>query len=359
MRSPREKFYDNMYYSVELAIFVGGINVEKCLAMMRVKVDKEFHQIYKNTILPYWAQYGVRPHKWWYKQYYLRKIPLDPRLIPNDLYFTRINRYFNNMYFISPLPDKNLHNLLFAGVKRPETVFKFMDGYYCDDDFTPLSEDEVLARCALAGDYVIKPTRYTNSGQDIQFLSGSMGADDLKKLASDYKGDDYIVQRRLLQHPDLARLNASSINTVRFITLALPSGTHILSTVLRVGAPGSNMDNISQGGYQCAVRPDGTLDKTAYTHINGNAEFVEQTQSGIRFEGYRIPSWEKLRDTAIDLATRMPHLRLVGWDLAVDPQGDVVLVEFNARPEQNQSTNGPTFGDMTDEILTMVFGKKK
>lgn len=359
MRTSRKKLYDALYYGFERKLNILFLNARKCIEMMRVKADREFYETYKNTVVPYWAQYGVKPHIWWYKQFYLRNIPLDRRLIPNDLHLSRIIPYFNNDYFLRLLPDKNLHDLLFAGVKRPETVFKYMDGYYCNDDRSPISKEEALARCAQEGDYIIKPTLHSSSGSDIQFFSGGPDTAAVEKLTAVYGGDDYIVQKCVAQHPELARLNPTSLNTVRFITLALPTGTRILSSVLRVGGTGSRVDNVSKGGYQCTILPDGTLDKLAYTHNSGINEYVEQTQSGVRFEGYPIPAWEKLRDTALNLATRLPHLRYVGWDFAVDEQGDVVLVEFNSQAEQNQGTCGPTFGDMTDEVLTMIFGRKK
>ena len=54
-----------------------------------------------------------------------------------------------------------------------------------------------------------------------------------------------------------------------------------------------------------------------------------------------------------------PLVRIVGWDIAVDEEGDPVFIEFNCNPGQNQMTYGPTFGDYTDEVLEEVFGVNK
>ena len=50
-------------------------------------------------------------------------------------------------------------------------------------------------------------------------------------------------------------------------------------------------------------------------------------------------------------------LETVVRDIAIDEMGDPVVIEYNIRPEQNQMTCGPTFGEMTDEILSEVFAK--
>lgn len=358
MRTPRQKFYDSVYYGFERRLMVFCINLKKWQSMRKVKLDKSFYDAYKNQVLPYWSQFHIKPKVWWYKHYYRLTGTVNPKFIPDDLHLRDIIPHFDTELYYRQLTDKNLHGLMFPTVKRPETVFKKVDGRYCEDNFAPITKEEAFSRCARDGSFIVKPTRDTGAGFNIQFFSGPQDTEAMEKITGLYKGDDYIIQKTVVQHPALAKFNDSSVNTIRLVTLALPSGTHILSSVLRVGSPGSRVDNISQGGYQAVIRPDGTLDKLAYTHRGGQNQFVEETLSGIRFEGYQIPSWETLRDTALDLATRLPHLKLIGWDFSVDEHGDVVLIEFNCQLGQNQATCGPTFGDLTDEVLSEVYAKR-
>jgi len=85
---------------------------------------------------------------------------------------------------------------------------------------------------------------------------------------------------------------------------------------------------------------------------------VEQTTDGVRFEDFRIPCFDRVRAAALDYASKMPHMKYIAWDLAVDENENVVLIEFNATlPGQNQTTCGPTFGELTEKILTVVFEK--
>lgn len=358
MRTPGQKLYDKVYYGFELALkrFVSNSHMRR--KMRKERFDKSFYEFYKKEILPYWARFGVKPKIYWFKHYYKLTGILDPRYIPDDIHYFRIIPHFHNFVYRRPLGDKNLHTYLFPNVKRPETVFKKVCGTYRNDDFSPISPEEALSRLKVDENFIIKPTADSGSGEDIQFFSGSPDTDDFVRILDLYENTDYIVQRVLIQHPDLAAYNRSSVNTIRVITLFFHDKAHILSAIFRIGHEGSQLDNISLGGYQVNIRPDGSLDKLAYTHRNGIHDRVEQTNAGKRFEGFLVPSWDKVQKTAIDLASKLPYLRFIGWDFAIDEAGDVVLIEFNSQLGQNQSTCGPTFGDMTDEVLAEVFKKK-
>lgn len=359
MRTPRQQFYDKAYYFFEVYLDAAFMNAHKRKKLRGVKFDQDFYDAYKNKVLPFWKKYGIKPHIWWYKHYYLLTKTVDPRFIPDDIHLCCVIPYFDSPAYYRQLTDKNLHALVFPTVKRPETVFRHIDGYYCEDDYAPITRQEALARAGRDGSYIIKPTRDTGAGANISFFSGAHDAAGMEQLLAPYDQIDYIIQKTVVQHPALAKLNPTSLNTIRLVTLMIPSGTYLLSSVLRIGGAGSRVDNIAKGGYQAVILPDGRLDRLAYTHNSGKDEFVEQTQSGIRFSEYPpIPSWEKLRATALDLATRLPHLKMIGWDFSIDEHGDPVLIEFNCQLGQNQATCGPTFGDMTDEVLSQVFAKR-
>lgn len=58
---------------------------------------------------------------------------------------------------------------------------------------------------------------------------------------------------------------------------------------------------------------------------------------------------------------RMGHFRLVLWDVAIDEHGIPVLIEANLRNGEcdfHQFNNGPLFGELTDQVLGEVFGRK-
>ena len=335
MRTKRERAFDSFYFDFMNDIYRIGRDLRTFKNFGPKKYEKEFYDAYKNTILPFWKRYGVRPGKHWIKRTCSTSKSYDPRCIPAGIWYGRIIPHFNSVLYERQLQDKNLHHLMFHGIKRPETIFKCMGHSYGNDDLSPISRDEAYARCLRPGKYIIKPTTDTFEGKGIQVFSDTDGQDAIFSLLDRYAGMPFIVQRFVPQHPVLSAFNGSTLNTVRLVTLVLNDEVHILSSILRIGADGNCVDNVSQGGYQVTIQPDGSLQKLAYTNhgyhtssgqVETRVEYVEQTHTGARFEGTFVPSWDKLCETACQQALRLPYMKLIGWDLAVDDQGDVVLI---------------------------------
>ena len=359
MRFDRKLFVDNIYYGIDQWISRFARNHRGRTSVRGLTFDKSFYSTYKNQILPYWKKYGIRPKIFWYKWYYHLTGELDPRYIPDDIHHHYIIPYFDDRAFVKTLTDKNLASLLFPGVNRPQTLFKYSARCYCEDDFTPISRDEAFRRLSQEGHYIIKPTRRTGEGTGISFFRAPANDDAVNTVLDKCETMDCIVQHVMVQHPALAAFNLTSVNTIRVVTMVLHGEAHILSAILRIGQAGSQVDNVSKGGYQAVIQPDGTLAKYAYTHEGGQHKHVTQTLSGTVFEGAVIPNWKEVQRTAKDLALKLPHLKLIGWDLSLDEQGRVTLIEFNCHFGQNQENCGPTFGDMTETVLDEVFKDRK
>ena len=360
MKTYRQRLFDNFFFGFNdrwMALFIKLRTIREYALR---NMGPEFNNAWRKTIRPYWAKYGLFPGKYHFKYLYELTGNTNPRNIPQSIFMEYIIPYFDEQMFIRQLADKNLHTLMFPSIKRPETIFKHIKNSYLEDDFLPIPKAKAYARLRQEGNYIIKPTCDSGEGSDVQFFTGFSSDAEIDAFLAHYEGKtDYIVQRAVVQHPDIARFNPTSLNTMRIVTMVFHDKTYILSSILRIGGSGSRVDNVAKGGYQCTIRPDGRLEPLAWTNRSGHGELVETTEDGLRFGDCAIPHFDKVRATAIDMATRMPHLKLIGWDLAVDEAGDVVLIEFNSQIGQNQATCGPTFGDMTEEILAEVFQKHR
>lgn len=359
MRGKLQVFYDNFYYRFERWYNFHTLRLQTWRKYLGVKFGQEFYDAYHNDIAPYWAQYGVKAKVYMVKYIYSLSHDLDHRYVPNDIWNRYVVPHFNDQRFSRLLADKNLNSVLLPDIKRPRTLFKAMSGGFCLDDFTPISREQALRLCATPGRWLVKPTLNSFGGLDVRFFDGTGDAAAMAELLGRYRGTDYIVQQAIVQHPDMAALNATSVNTLRVVSLVFQQQVYILSRILRVGAPGSVVDNVGAGGRQFNVLPDGTVD-FAVCNVRTPPPGLPDFRQDARFAGFAVPSFDKARDAVLAMAKKLPHLHLVAWDLAIDEAGDVVLLEFNTfSPGQNHSTSGPAFGDMTDQVLAEVFGKKK
>lgn len=331
-----------------------------CDVKARVKrINGGYHgtaQEFSKTVESYWSKYGIKPQRVWYDLYCAGKDAYDPRFIPDPIWFKYILPYFNSSQRATAYADKGAYSFLVRDVKKPDTIVKNMGGYYYDGDGDHLiSREEAEKLCQGEEHLIIKPSLGTK-GAGILFYDH----DDEKTLQIseifDKMGRNFVVQRIVKQHPDLARLNASTLNTLRVISFHFKGEVHVLSAQLRIGGSGARVDNVSAGGFACAVKPDGWLYGQAVTR---KSSWTDETPSGIKLSTIQIPNYQGLTDTVKMLHTQLPYFNIIGWDFAIDENGTPVFIEFNTKPGQNQiGGKEPTFGDITEAVLEDVFIKK-
>ena len=313
---------------------------------------KEFNE----KVVAYWKRFGIRPQRYWYNLYCSNLGKYVPEFIPDSLWFGDILPYFNNIMLLRAYTDKGMLDRFLPEVKQPETVIKNVAGYFYTGDNRLVSREEAAALCKKEERLIFKPSLYSGGGRLIQFYErGEMDEATIDRYFDEYELG-YTVQRIVRQHPDLARIHKESLNTIRVISFHFQGEIHILSAQLRMGAGDAKVDNVSAGGCACSIREDGWLYEKS---VNRKSEWFYEHPSGIKFSDIRVPSYDKVKETAKRLHKLMPYFNIIGWDFAVGEDGEPVLVEFNLMPDQNQIGSGePTFGALTDAVLEEVYIKK-
>ncbi len=352
--------YDKLYVDADM-IYLSVQNSFAARRRARAAPPKpNFDRDFKEKVLPYWRQFKApKPKKFWFKTYGPASEPVDPRYIPYNIWARRILPHFNTLLFARALQDKCLHNLFIPDMKRPVTVVKNIAGVFYDDGLNLLTRQEAVARCKNIGRILIKPSVGSGGGENIRFFdSAALSDGDIEDIFRQYK-KNFIVQEKQRQHAVLDGLNPNSFNTVRITTFLFQNKVHILSALLRIGGGDNEMDNVSQGGYQCTILPGGRLEKYAITKLGGAWHNVNTCANGTRFEDITVPSYDRIVNAVSAAAAKMAHFKIVGWDIGVSPEGEPVLIEYNVIPGQSQGTCGPAFGDLTDDVLEDVFGRRK
>ncbi|RRJ88819.1 hypothetical protein EG850_01400 [Gulosibacter macacae] len=135
----------------------------------------------------------------------------------------------------------------------------------------------------------------------------------------------FLLEEFLVQHPDLAKLNSSSVNTMRIVSYNDGTKVHILATALRIGA-GGDVDNFSGGGMYTMLSPEGVALYPAFD--DNNATHGIHPLSGVPIVGFRVPLFAEALDAVQAAAQRIPEVPFVGWDVAIAPNRPV-LIEGN------------------------------
>lgn len=277
--------------------------------------------------------------------------------IPDSFYYTYIDDYFTNPQESRSHDNKNLYDLFFHDIKRPETVFRKINGMFLESNYRIITQKEAVNKSKDEGEVVLKIGKNSNGGHGVLFWNSSVdGVDKLKDFLS--SSENIVCQKVIKQHPDLSVLNPSSVNTIRLITIVFDSKVYMLSSFVRFGGKGSRVDNSHSGGLACGVDLQGRLKDPAY---DLSANRYDYRPNGYQLHQIKVPSFDKCVGLVKELAPRFASVsRLISWDLSVDEKGEPILIEFELTfggLNFHQICNGPIFGDMTENVLKEVFAK--
>ncbi len=312
---------------------------------------------FRNNVVKYWKPYGIRPKRFWYNIYGQSEGAYNPRYIPDSIWYKYIIPHFNHILLRTAYSGKATYDRVFPGVKKPEMVVKNICGVFYTEDNVLISKEEAIALCKKEENLIFKPAIDSGEGRSVNFFEKDKMPEDTVDKYFEQFVSNFVVQRLVKQHPDLARINPTSLNTVRAISFFFNDKVYILSAQLRMGVNGSRVDNFAAGGTACSIKPDGWLEEKALTR---QYTWEDAHPNGLKFKEIKVPSYDRIIETIKKMHTQMPFFRLIGWDFAVDDQGDPVFIELNIKMAQNQIGSGrPAFGDLTEEVLEEVFIKKE
>ena len=308
------------------------------------KQKREVQDFYKSMI-------GRRVPLYCHEYFYSRTGHFAKEYVPNNFYHCELVPRANIHRLQGALGDKNMCDYLLSGENIVHSILKNMNGYYYYEG-RPVSEEEAVNLCRNMDKVIIKPSR-ESKGKGVQLITVKNGISDVDgksigDLFKEYK-KDFLIQECVKQHQRMAALNPTSVNTMRI--LSYRSGMEVLSiySVVRIGRSGSVVDNQCKGGISTTIDQNGKLGKSAFGGYS--KDNIVMTDSGITLDGYQLPSYDKAIEMVKRLHLKLPFFDIVGWDVAIQEDGEPVLIEFNSNPGLSQSAFGSGMGEYTERII--------
>lgn len=309
---------------------------------------------YEKKVVPFWSKYGLKPDIGWFQYYGYIGQEFDPRIIPADLYYTDIYYSLNDSRYDDVLDNKFFSEYFVQGIKKAHTIIKYGNGLFLTEDFDLITKEEALEIIKRYGKVLLKPTD-KGQGKGIELIDFNNKYDEAIKIFEEkISQGDFIVQELIKQSDQLAGFNSSSVNTIRVISLIIDNKVEILSKILRIGSKGSFVDNYSQGGMSRPIDDEGNL-KT-YAFVKENKVFVDNEGNPLVEE--KIIGYDKVISEIKKYHKRIPHLRMIGWDFAIDQDYEPVFIELNGYVGENQREDGPAFNKFTEKVLDIYYDKK-
>ncbi|MDX1382669.1 MAG: sugar-transfer associated ATP-grasp domain-containing protein, partial [Thermoanaerobaculia bacterium] len=128
-------------------------------------------------------------------------------------------------------------------------------------------------------------------------------------------------------------------STLRLLTLwDLDTGLpFVAAAAQRVHRPGRGpCDAFSGGDGALSVpvdRESGELGLAVGSDARGRrATWEVHPETGVPITGARVPGWEQVASLVLGAARAFPHAPFLGWDLLLDREGGVQLLEANPAP---------------------------
>ncbi len=251
--------------------------------------------------------------------------------------------------------DKNYMDVILPCVKHPTTLIRKIHGQYLDVGFNPITKQQAVDKLFenLEPGVVVKISRASSGGKRVRFLGKDSTMDDISDALDVDR--DVAVQLVMRQHPEMAKMNASSVNTIRIICIMLDGESIPLSAVVRIGNSGSRVDNFGSGGDGCGVKPDGRLNDCGYTQ---KGERYDVHPNGFVFSEGFVPNFDKALEAVKRCHMHVPMFGVASWDIAIDADGEPVLIEYNvggAGIDIHQYNNGPLYGKYRERIIADAF----
>lgn len=162
---------------------------------------------------------------------------------------------------------------------------------------------------------------------------------DIKEVYKDLLSKRlYLVEEAITQHDEMNKLCSRSVNTIRIVTLLSDKGNaNFVYALIRVGSGKNDVDNVTSGGMYTLLSEEGEITHPAFCDKTVSY-YSEHPYNGFKFIGFKVPYFKEAVELCKKAAKVEPRMRYVGWDVAITPEGPV-LVEGNNLPGYDMPQN--------------------
>ncbi len=240
-----------------------------------------------------------------------------------------------------------LNTALFQSDSFPD-VLSYANGVFFDKKYQFVPKED--AESVIFGDQDRAVFKLDSSlqGKGIHIVTrDTFRTDHIQKLGNG------IFQRYINQHGVFEKFTKDSVATLRITTMYEDNGeVSVRASYLRFG---TGDDTYVKSKTHIRVPIDvktGTFYDVGYT-ADWNMVKKPPT-SKLPFAGNRIPNFKSCIDTVKKLHRKVPFTRCVGWDISVDIEENVQIIEWNAGHNGikfSEPIQGPCFADLGWEKL--------
>lgn len=258
-------------------------------------------------------------------QVYKSLFGFDVNYLPFSYFFPWMLRVLNPIEYSRVFSNKGITSNILPNIKQPELVAKKINSFIFNNKGEHISEVELISLLSSKDyDMIIKKSTDSCCGRNIAIIKKKTSTNEISDLIKVFEGD-YIIQKIVKQSSETALFNSSSLNTMRISTMLLNGNFSLCTAMIRFGLPNSVVDNVGAGGCCVGINDDGSFMNFGF---NNKFEKIE-SWNGVSFAGHKISDFTKVIEFAKKAHYNIPQCQFAGWDIAIDENGDPVLIEVN------------------------------
>lgn len=355
----KDKFFNAIYSLYKRIYTVVLRNTYKYLTRKKSKLYGKISYKEKREIQKYWQkEYGKKIPLNEFRWYKGKLGKIDPRIIPDSVWHSEIEPFFNNILLEKGFQDKNYFDLIIGKENVPQALLRSINYQLLNCNYEFISLNDIQRFLNSNSEYIIKPSVDSGGGRGITFAKGKeIDYSFIEKCSKDYSGN-FVIQKIIKQNPCFSKLNSSSTNTVRVLSFLFNNKVYILSSFLRVGAKGKKLDNISSGGVLIPIDKFGNIIKKAFSEdlISKDLKLIDFGKSKNEIFIDSIPYWNDINKIIVSSHYKLSHFKLINWDIAIENKKPIII-EYNLLDSSiyfHQIFMGPIFGDITTKVLNFI-----
>jgi hypothetical protein len=266
--------------------------------------------------------------------------------IPDNYYGSVVVPKLKGLYGqISNL--KPVSRLLFRDDAFPDIAY-YVNGMFFTADHIAIPESAILDTVFSTSERVAFKLDQSSQGRGIYLIDRKdFRIGRIKALGNG------VLQRFIVQHQWFDQFQSKAVATVRFTTVVDDAGhISLRACFLRLGR--ATDTHICPDSEVCIAVDLRTGRLCSKGYLNDWSDVDAHPDSHVTFAGLTLPSFPECLQKVIELHAKLPFARCVGWDVTVDSNGHVIVLEWNAEHNDvkfGEATQGPCFAGLGWEAL--------
>lgn len=273
----------------------------------------------------------------WLRAYSAFRGSFSEGLIP-DNYFGRVVVPLSLGPY-SNIEAKTLSRRILGADEIPDLAY-YVNGTWIDTSNNQVSAEDVQRLLFSKSSVVFAKQDLSYRGHGVFRITRDRF--DQRKLES---LGNLVIQAGIQQHSFFDDIISGSVATVRITTVkanGLP--TEKRAAYLRIARNSEELVSSHSALRIPLIDEAGTLGN--YAAFPDWSTCPAHPDTGFKFEGTAVPEFARAVSFCKKLHDRIPHIMIIGWDLAIRSDGEPVLMEWNAdHPDIkfSEASTGPCF----------------